>query len=345
MKTKLWIYLILAPLLGVLLAGARVYYLMEVWTYQGPEVHFKISSGEGFSSINYRLKKEQLISNSTLFHRYNQFQNQMNRFKSGTFAIKSGSNMKQLIYTLLNSSPITIKVTVPEGKNIYEIAKIFSEQMQIDESTFLSQAKDSFLVKSLKIEGETVEGYLYPETYFFEPESSAQTIIKTMVNTFKQKTKDLSFNGKYSKHEIVILASVVEKETGAKFERPIISGVFHNRLNKKMRLQSDPTTIYGIYESYKGNLQKKHLLEETPYNTYKISGLPIGPICNPGREAIEAALSPDNHDFFYFVSQNDGTHIFSKSYSDHAKAVDQYQKNYKNRQGKSWRDLNKKTNN
>ena len=142
-------------------------------------------------------------------------------------------------------------------------------------------------------------------------------------------------------HSIVILASIVEKETGAKQERPTIAGVFHNRLKKRMRLQSDPTTIYGMYENYRGNLRKEHLLKKTPYNTYKISGLPKGPISNPGIKSIEAALSPTNHSYLYFVSKNDGTHIFTKTYKDHLKAVKKWQLTRRNRVGKSWRDLKK----
>jgi len=135
----------------------------------------------------------------------------------------------------------------------------------------------------------------------------------------KKKTKNLSFQTaplNLKKNEVITLASVVEKETGAAWERPKIAGVFLNRLKKRMRLQSDPTTIYGIYEGFNGNLRKRHLLEMTPYNTYKIPALPIGPIANPGTEAIKAVLRPDSHSYLYFVSKNDGTHVFSKTYKD-----------------------------
>lgn len=138
---------------------------------------------------------------------------------------------------------------------------------------------------------------------------------------------------------MIVLASIVEKETGAKVERPTIAGVFHNRLNKRMRLQSDPTTIYGIWERYKGNIRKSDLLEETPYNTYKIPSLPVGPICNPSLEAIKAVIKPEEHNYLFFVSKNDGTHVFTEKYSDHNSAVNEFQKNSKSREGKSWRNL------
>ena len=163
-----------------------------------------------------------------------------------------------------------------------------------------------------------------------------------MVNEFFKRTKTLDFtHPKLTKHELITLASIVEKETGRAIERPRIAGVFFNRLRKRMRIQSDPTTIYGIWENFNGNLRKKHLLAKTPYNTYKISGLPIGPIANPGLKAIEAVLHPESHKFLYFVSKNDGTHVFSKNLIDHNKAVNFWQKNSRNRKGRSWRQQKK----
>ena len=140
-------------------------------------------------------------------------------------------------------------------------------------------------------------------------------------------TKNIrNINSNLTWHQIITLASIVEKETGVASERGVIAGVFYNRLKKRMRLQSDPTTIYGIFPTFDGNLRKKDLLQHTPYNTYKIKGLPPGPIANPGLDAINAAISPDRHTYLYFVSKNNGTHIFSKNYKDHRKAVNYYQK-------------------
>ena len=163
-----------------------------------------------------------------------------------------------------------------------------------------------------------------------------------MVKHFFKKWQTLNLNvSSQKRHDLITLASIIEKETGASFERPTISGVFHNRLKKRMRLQSDPTTIYGIYEKFTGNLRKKHLLQKTPYNTYKIFGLPLGPISNPGLESLKAAITPKKHNYLYFVSKNDGTHKFSRNYKDHLKAVTAFQKNRAARKGKSWRDLHK----
>jgi len=183
-------------------------------------------------------------------------------------------------------------------------------------------------VRQNGLAGMTFEGYLFPDTYFFPRDVTIEGIISTMVKRFwsvfvpewQARAKDLGL----SVHQTVTLASIIEKETGAAFERPIISSVFHNRLKKKMRLESDPTVIYGI-KNFDGNLTKKHLTTRTPYNTYKIRGLPIGPIANPGSASLEAALYPDDTKYIYFVSRKDRTHQFSMNLKQHNRAVRKYQ--------------------
>lgn len=341
-KKNIFIFFIIAPLLSLSLVGIRIYYAMDIKKYQGPEVVFTIKPGEAFSSINYRLKKEELISSSKLFYRYAKLNDLMTKFKVGNYVIKPGLNMFGIFDTLLHGKAITIRVTIPEGKNLFQIAQILENKKITNAKKFIKLAKNEEFVHSLGIPAKRVEGYLYPDTYQFSKNSSPKLIIKSMVNLFSRRTKNLNWQLKnLTKHQLVTLASVVEKETGAGFERPIIAGVFHNRLLKRMRLQSDPTTIYGIFESYKGNIRKRHLQQKTPYNTYKIPALPVGPISNPGLTSLNAVLNPQKHQFLYFVSKNDGTHQFSKSYKDHRKAVNYFQKNRKNRKGKSWRDLKK----
>lgn len=242
--------------------------------------------------------------------------------------------MLGVIDILVKGTPILNKVTIPEGKNLYEIAQIIDQTGITTKEEFIAAAKDPNFMQELKIPAERAEGYLYPDTYQFPDSLAAKEIIRAMVRNFRTKTDGLELS-----HNDVIFASMVEKETGAAWERPLIAGVFKNRLQKRMRLQSDPTTIYGIWEDFNGNLKRSHLLETTPYNTYKIPALPAGPICNPGIEALNAALAPEKHDFLYFVSRNDGTHIFTKNYKDHLKAVEEYQKNPAARRDKSWRDL------
>ena len=155
-----------------------------------------------------------------------------------------------------------------------------------------------------------------------------EKIISTMVQRFRSiftpAWEDRAGHYGFTVHQVVTLASIIEKETGASFERPLISSVFHNRLKKKMRLESDPTVIYGI-KNFDGNLTRKHLKTHTPYNTYKIRGLPAGPIANPGRASLEAALFPDDTAYLYFVSKKDSTHHFSNNLKEHNRAVRKYQ--------------------
>ena len=338
---KLFAIIILPPLFAFIMIGVHVSILLNE-TYEGPTTNFTVRPGEGFASINQRLFKKGLIQNKRLFHYYSRYKKIMTKFRSGTYEVKSGLTMPEIIDTLLSGVEVGKSYTFPEGKNMYEIAKILESKNICDGSQFLKVVKDKNFLKKHNIPAETAEGYLYPDTYKFSPNTAPEQIATAMIKNFKKRTKKLDWNlSSFSIHQIVTLASMVEKETGAEHERPIISGVFHNRLKKRMRLQSDPTTIYGIYEKFDGNLRKRDLLEKTPYNTYKISGLPKGPIANPGIEALDAALKPKKHSYLYFVSHNDGTHEFTKNYKDHLKAVDKYQKNARNRRGKSWRDLKK----
>lgn len=337
-KTLLFTF-VLAPLLGFLMIGTHVYFIFKQ-TYDGPDKVFAVKNGDTFGKINQRLYNDGLISNTRIFHYYAKYKNVVTKFRAGNFTIPAGSNMEQVLDTLVNGQPNLISITIPEGKNMYEIAKVVNAAGITSEEEFLKAVQGSDLISQLNIQASSLEGYLYPETYRFAADTPAKTVVKTMVELFNKKTEQINFEHPFlNKHQVVILASVVEKETGAKIERPAIAGVFTNRLRKRMRLESDPTTIYGIWNRYQGNIKKADLLEMTPYNTYKVPALPIGPISNPSLEAIEAVLKPEQHDYLFFVSKNDGTHVFSKNYRDHSSAVNDYQRNSKARQGKSWRNL------
>ena len=339
-KKNLLIFLVLAPMFALTMAGAQVYYAIYIWTFKGPDTVFTIKPGDAFGPINYRLNDKKIIYSARLFHRLAKFNNKLTSFKAGQYNIKAGLTMGATLDLLTSGKSITTKVTIPEGRNLFQIAEILENKEITSAKEFIKFAKDPQLAKKLGIPAKRVEGYLYPDTYNFQKNTPAPIIIKSMVRLFNQKVKLLDFSQTNLKmHEVIILASVVEKETGASFERPTIAGVFHNRLKKRMRLRSDSTTIYGIYETYNGNLRKKHLLQKTPYNTYKIPGLPAGPISSPGLESLRAVLSPQEHNYLYFVSKNDGTHIFSENYKKHKQAVNKWQKNRKNRKGRSWRNL------
>jgi UPF0755 protein len=339
-KTLLAIFLV-GPLLGLGLASIHIYIVLNSGP-SGETKEFEIAPGETFPQINYRLHKQGLISNTRIFHYYTKYQNKLNKFKSGVYAIQKGQSMIDILEELTNGKSLLTNTTIPEGKNLYQIADILkSEKIISNKKNFIKLAqKSDYLLKKYGITAQTSEGYLYPNTYNFSKNMSSNKVLEALIDQHFISTKDINFkHPKLSRHQIIILASVVEKETGAKFERPLIAGVFLNRLQKKMRLQSDPTTIYGIYETFDGNLRRSDLRNKTSYNTYAIAGLPIGPISNPGKDAINAVLKPEKHDFLYFVSKNNGTHVFSKTYKEHEKAVNYWQKIKSNREGKSWRDL------
>ncbi|MFQ5717561.1 MAG: endolytic transglycosylase MltG, partial [Nitrospinales bacterium] len=188
---------------------------------------------------------------------------------------------------------------------------------------------DRSLIDSLDIPGENLEGYLFPETYHFDKNTDERAIVKTMVDTFKRRALKPEYLDRarelgFSFHKIITLASLIEKETGREDERELISAVFHNRLRKNMRLQCDPTVIYAL-KNFDGNLRKKDLGIDSPYNTYRYAGLPPGPIANPGLESIRAALYPASANYIYFVSKQNGSHEFSSALADHNRAVRKYQ--------------------
>jgi len=339
MKKNLIVLIVLIS--TIVLASIASYVFIKLsQTYTGPDKIFQVKSGDTFGKVNHRLYENGLISDKRVFHYYAKYKNVMTKFKAGNFNIPRGANIPQILDTLVNGQPNLINVTIPEGKNMYEIAKLLEMNGVVSERDFLEAVQHPNLISKLEIQANSLEGYLYPETYRFAPNTSARIVAKSMIDLFVSRTKEINFDHPFlNKHQVIILASVVEKETGAKFERPLIAGVFTNRLKKRMRLQSDPTTVYGIWHKYDGNIKKSDLLEETPYNTYKIPALPLGPISNPSIEAIRAVMNPAPHDFLYFVSKNDGTHIFSKTYEDHEQAVNDFQRNSAARKGKSWRDL------
>ncbi|MDR2386936.1 MAG: endolytic transglycosylase MltG [Deltaproteobacteria bacterium] len=218
--------------------------------------------------------------------------------------------------------------TVPEGWSMRDIARAIESSGLGQGKEFLSLCYDRNFITSLGFSANSLEGYLFPETYSFPKGTPLKTIVKTMTDHFKKvwekydsvaATKGLSLN------EVVTMASIVEKETGAVNERPMIATVFFNRLKKKMRLQTDPTVIYGL-PNFNGNLTRADLETRHEYNTYVINGLPPGPIANPGEEAIKAVLNPSPGKYLYFVSKNDGTHHFSETLAEHNRMVNRYQR-------------------
>jgi UPF0755 protein len=289
-----------------------------------------IDKGESFNTTYEKLVKD---LDPPLFFKF--YLNKVMHFgqkrKYGTYSVKN-----QPLIVLLNlieqGKQINIKITFPEGYTVYDVAKTASKFENISEQDIIKLSKDKkFIKKLLGKDYPTLEGFLYPDTYLIPPNTSAETLLTMMVNNFKKMLPE-SFEQRVGilglrYYEGIILASIIQKETYKDDEYPIIASVFYNRLRRNMRLQSDPTVIYGM-KFFNGNLRKVDLHDASnPYNTYKHNGLPPTPICNPSRKALEAVVNPAITKYLYFVADKKGGHIFSKSYNEHRINVRRYQLN------------------
>jgi conserved hypothetical protein, YceG family len=232
-----------------------------------------------------------------------------------------------MIDKLLHGEIKIHKVIIREDLSLREIAALLDKEKLINKDDFFELSRDEDFLESLNVKANSIEGYLFPETYFFDRSMSTRQIMKIMVSQFWKKVTpemikragDLGFNT----HQFVTFASMIGKESGNNTEKPIISAVFHNRLKKRMPLQSDPTAVYDL-NNFDGKVLRSHLRRKSPYNTYVRKGLPPGPIANPGVTSLKAVLYPAPVNYLYFVSRNDGRHYFSNSLSEHNHAVNRY---------------------
>lgn len=289
---------------------------------------FSIESGQTLKIIAHNLEKHNLISTGSYFVWYAKYKKASTKLKAGEYLLSASQSPEKILNVLLSGKVKLYKITLPEGLNIKEVAKQAEKNNICPADDFISLCYDKTFIRSLGIDADSLEGYLFPDTYLFPKKTDCKTLITAMTkrfhSIFTQEWKERADQIGLSVHEVVILASIIEKETGDASERPVISSVFHNRLKKRMRLESDPTVIYGI-KNFDGNIKRKHLKQKTPYNTYRIKGLPIGPIANPGGLSMHAALYPDTTDYLFFVSKKDTTHYFSKNIKEHNRAVRKYQ--------------------
>lgn len=305
---------------------------------EGTSRIFTVRSGEPLHSALERLKDEGLLAERPLFGprvlaAWARLSGTDRAIKSGEYELSPTQTPLEILAKLRSGMIRTLAVTVPEGLRMDEVAERLERAGITDSRAFLRLATDAELARSLGIEAETLEGYLYPETYRFRRDAPPEEVLRAMVEEFRERLAEedrerLEKSG-LSLHELVTLASLVEKETAVPEERPLVSAVFLNRLRKGMRLQSDPTVIYGIVRSrgsFDGNLRRRDLETDTPYNTYTRAGLPKGPIASPTIDAIRACLDPADVAYLYFVSRNDGTHVFSETFAEHVRAVDRYQR-------------------
>lgn len=323
-----------AGMLGLLIAATLLIYvdLKEFARSAGgadkAEHVLTIPTGQPLAATAEVLQQRQLISSAFKFRMLARLEGYDRRLKAGEYILSPSMSPRDILERMAKGLVRLHRLTVPEGFTISQIAAQVEKAELAPATDIVQRAKDPAYARAQGIDAPSLEGYLFPETYFFPRTVTPDGIIAAMLHAFRsafspeweRRAAELGF----TVHEAVTLASIIEKETGDPSERSLISSVFHNRLKRGMRLETDPTVIYGI-ANFDGNLTRKHLETPTPFNTYIIRGLPPGPIASPGKDALKAALYPAQTDYIFFVSKNNGTHYFSTSLADHNRAVQLYQ--------------------
>ena len=285
----------------------------------------EVPRGVSLTHIAGILHDAGLIRSRIAFTLYARFRNVSHIVRAGEYEFDTSMPPYVILEKLVRGEIKAYSVVVPEGFTMAQVAQAIIDSKLPQGKNFLKAAADRELLHSLDIPGHTAEGYLFPDTYNFTRSMTEKDMLMQMVGLFWKKVTPEIIEGTRAAgmdlHKTVILASLIEKEAKIKSEKPLISAVFHNRLQKGMRLQCDPTAVYGL-KDFEGPIRKSHLLnKKNPYNTYVFSGLPPGPIANPGLDSLKAAINPAPVDYLYFVSRNDGSHQFSTKLSHHNTAV------------------------
>lgn len=291
--------------------------------------YIHVRQGMSFTQILELLEKNRLIRSPGLFHIQARLRGGANSIQAGVYALKASMSPREIYRHLSEGRVARRTFTIPEGYNVREIARAVQRAKLADEKEILRLSRDPSFLKELKISATSIEGYLFPDTYHFPVGTSVKNILGFMVRTMRKKfspaLRERAEAMEFTIHQTLTLASIIEKETSLSSERPLIAAVFINRLKRRMRLQSDPTVIYGL-PHFDGNITKKDLRYDSPYNTYLYRGLPPGPIASPGLESIKSALNPAKVKYLYFVATRNGGHQFSRTYREHRRAVNRYQR-------------------
>jgi len=293
------------------------------------EIIFNFKGGLTFSEIAEDLAARRVIASLLLFTLYGRLRDEDSKIKAGYYRFSDGMSPREILRKLVAGEVYVRPFILPEGYSIYQAAALLGRQGLLDEKRFLARCGDRELLRKFGILGESLEGYLVPGTYNVDPDMDEAGLITVMVRQFTGARRAryearVKASGK-NWHEILTIASMIDKEAVLPAERPVIASVFRNRLIAGMRLQSDPTSVYGV-RAFAGKVTKADILRPSPYNTYLVAGLPPGPIGNPGDPAIEAALNPSKTSYLYFVAKQDGTHHFSTTLEEHNRAVRSYLK-------------------
>lgn len=287
-----------------------------------------VSPGTSFTKVARELEQAGVVSDSHRFILLARWQDASAHIHAGEYLFSAPATPAEILARLVSGDVRKLQLTIPEGFTLAEIAARVENAGIGSAESFLTLAGEADWLKDLDVDADTLEGYLFPETYTYTTDSTLRELLVSMVEQFRQQLTAEILAGAEERglnlHQLVTLASIIQKEAGNVAEMPLISAVFHNRLKLGMRLQADPTVIYGI-EDFDGNLTRSHLREDTPYNTYRRMGLPPGPIASPGLEALYAAAFPADADYLYFVSKGDGSHVFNLTLQEHNRAVRRYQ--------------------
>lgn len=298
-----------------------------------------IERGASVAEIARRLAEAGLIREDPRFVPLTRILGLSAQLPAGEFSLSTGLRPIDLIRELAAARPLEHLITIPEGLNIAEIADLFAAGGWVDRQRFVDLAHDSGLIAEFGLGSlASLEGYLFPDTYKLRrPPPGERQLLGRLVGQALSVWASLGVSEqsltRLNRHQVFTLASIVEKETGQSAERPLVAAVFLNRLAKGMRLQSDPTVVYGL-EEFGGRLTREDLQTPSPYNTYLIPALPPGPICSPGKASLQAVLAPAESDYLYFVAKNDGSHHFSRNLQEHNRAVQTYQRGTKQPAGK-----------
>jgi len=342
---------------GLVVGLAAILVGLSIWFWLYPDqpgplraeaVIVEIPAGSGLLAIKNILAQAGVIRDDFRFVLLAKRMGAARRLKAGEYSLAPGLSPRAVLLELAAGRTIPRAITLPEGINLYQAADIIKAGGWGSREAFLELVAEPGFVSSFGVPAANLEGYLFPDTYFFVKGTGLRTVATAMVRRMAQVLDEESAKGQVAggtpvvpaeaggteakavesvlnRHQVLILASVIEKETALAVERPLVAKVFLNRLRQGMKLQADPTVIYGLAK-FGAPLTRVDLETPTPYNTYTNRGLPIGPICNPGRTAIAAVLRPAPDDYSYFVSQNDGSHYFSKTLEEHNQAVSRYRK-------------------
>ena len=326
-------FLLLATILILFLASWFTFEFLNTPKSPTEKILYEIERGEGAKSLAEHFKEKGIIQNKIVFlYGHSLFYSQKT-IKAGEYVFDLPLSIQKILHIITDGKILLHAATIPEGLTRMEIADHLESLGFSERQAFMKASEDTSAISAMDPDARDLEGYLFPETYFFPKGVTTEKIVSSMTAQFKdtfseewtRRTDEIGLTIR----EIIILASLIEKETSLPDERPFISAVFHNRLKKRMKLDCDPTIIYALKQDgqFKDRLRTKDLRFDSPYNTYLYGGLPPSPIANPGKDSIAAALYPADKDFLFFVSKNDGSHHFSLSFREHQNAVNTFQRN------------------